>query len=320
MIDVDVVHGRLAATIYEHEVMSFGGPVSCWSYLTDGLRKTGQKELLLTVSRRLAEEAPSDLPRQFFAQIWQLATEGDLVDAGGYSDFFKSGFLGPFSGVIYARAQALSGVPAGAGTLAALLVTDEELNVARKCGTSRVITRLGDVYRHFPFPPWTDRSRSSVVTPAFWQESILAKLPLPWHFATGTRVRQDDGRLRLSLRSFCAPAIASFLSKFEPAYPVVFRAEPDPDADALLVWQPGQQDPQAIAFEGSPGKRVGGCFVAFSGHDETNVIQLAEDGFLMRFTAEGWAQIRRALQSGLPAAVPGPDGLPIFELSWKADL
>jgi hypothetical protein len=315
MIRAEIIPRQLAATIYQHEIVSGGGSVPCWSYLSDGLRKTGQKELLLTVTRTQAE-SPSNLPLQFFAEVWKHARAGDLIDAGGFSDFLESGFLGPFSGVIYARAQALSGVPAGADTLAVFLVTDEELDVVRRCGTSRVITRLGYVYRHFPFPPWSDRNRNSVVNPAFWRESVLTKLALPWLRPAGTRVMKEKGRLRLSLPFHLASSINSFLSKFEPTYPVVLMGEPDPDADALLVWEPGQQQPRATISEGSLGESVGGGFVIFDCHDQTNSIQLAEDGFFMFLTADCWADVRRSMQSGVPASVSGPDGLPIFDLSW----
>jgi Domain of unknown function (DUF3480) len=315
MIRAEIVPSQLAATIYQHEILSGGGPVPCWSYLSDGLRKMGQKELLLTVSRTQGER-PSNLPLQFFAELWQHARAGDVVDAGGYSDFFRQGFLGPFSGAVYARAQPLAELPPGADTLAVLLITDEELEVASKCGTSRIITRLGDVYRHFPFPPWSDRNRNSVVNPAFWRESVLTKLPLPWLRLAGTRMRMENGRLRLALPFHRVSSISSFLSKFEPTYPVVLMGEPDPDADALLVWEPGQQEPRAITPEGSAGNSVGGGFVMFGIHDHTNSVQLVEDGFTMWLTRDCWARVRRAMQSGSPASVLGPDGIPVFDLSW----
>src|ERR1700716_1030251 len=168
----------------------------------------------------------------------------------------------------------------------------------------------------FFLPPWSDRNRNSVVNPAFWRESVLTKLPLPWLRPAGTRVRKENGRLRLSLPFHRVSSINSFLSKFEPIYPVVLMGEPDPDADALLVWEPGQQQPRAITCEGSAGDSVGGCFVIFGAHGRTNSIQLAEDGFCVWLTPDSWVDLRRATQSGLPASVSGPDGLPIVDLSW----
>ena len=144
---------------------------------------------------------------------------------------------------------------------------------------------------------------------------MLTKLPLPWLSPTGTRVRQQGGGLRFSLYTPAVTFINDFLSRLEPAQSVVFHAEPDPEADAMLVWEPGRRQPTAISVEGASGDPVAGCFVAFVPAGK-NEITLVEDGFLMAFTAESWDEVRGAMQLGLPASVPGPSGLPIFELSW----
>lgn len=45
---VDLVHGRLAGTVFAHAIDARDRRLDCW-YASQGLRSYGQKELLLTL-------------------------------------------------------------------------------------------------------------------------------------------------------------------------------------------------------------------------------------------------------------------------------
>ena len=88
--------------------------IPCWTYVSDGLRAHGQKELLLTL-RRNDDEPPETFPREpfrFFTLMHSFAEQGRVVDAGDYS-LLSAPFFGrrstPFTAVAYIRRSPPSG-------------------------------------------------------------------------------------------------------------------------------------------------------------------------------------------------------------------
>jgi hypothetical protein len=317
-IQVDVVPGKLVVRVWHHEVDALGGPVACWSYVTSGLRNWGQKEVILTVSRGVHEVASSELPIQFFRQVGEFAAQGRLVDVGDLTEFGQVGFMGNFKGILYTWSLPLPGIELAHDALAAILATEEELSVVKRCGVTRVVVRLGHAYRYFPYPPWSDRSRSSVVTSSFWQRSVLSKLALTVR-VTGATVRKEQGQVHLRLPQKAVGLFEEGISQAPANAPIAFVANPDPEADAMLVWEPGQRQPEAISPPGSTGERVGGCFVVFLPEQGSNGGEPFEDGFVMKLTNPSWEQISQAVRSCRPVLINGATGSPVFRLSWVTD-
>jgi len=54
----------------------------CWSWVSDGMWKHRQKELIVTVKRLEGETQPPDGPVQFLQLVYQFAEEGNIVDEG----------------------------------------------------------------------------------------------------------------------------------------------------------------------------------------------------------------------------------------------
>ncbi len=315
----EVVPGELYVDVFQHAVDSSKGPVACWSYVTDGLHASGQKEILLTVSRDRREVVPSEEPLQLFAKVRERAAAGTVTDIGHFAGFRS---MSNFGGVIFGALQPLSGIPAPPDALAAILITQDELEVATRCGVSRIIARLGDAYRYFPFPPWSDPSRGSVVSPEFWQRSILSKLltlRIP-----GTTVRKEADEVLLRLPAEAAKVVDETLSKLAAETPVAFLTDPDPEADAMLVWQPGQREPRAITPPGSNAEHMSGCFIGFlplgflPQHEQKNVSELYEDGFMLKLTSQSWKEVAAALRSGKPLSIPGVSGSRLLGLAWRS--
>lgn len=302
-------------SIFSHDVASQFGPIACYSYLTDGLLRSGQREMILTVSHDPEEVDPPTLPLQFFATINELAKEGRVVDVGDYSDFGRVGVMGNFKGVLYEQSEAFASVPSSRDALAVILATEDELEVAKRCGISRILVRLGDAYRYFPFPPWSDRIRNSVVSQDFWRQSILGK-NLPRLHGQGTTVRREGERVIMRSTPRVALSADEMLSKLPPNTPIGLLANLDPEADGMLVWHPGQREPAAIVPPGSKGERLGGCFIIIVGEYWTNESELFEDGFTMKLTNTSFAEVIEAIRFGRPASIRGAAGLPVFELSW----
>ncbi len=130
--------------------------------------------MVITLRREVDEPegAFPDDPRQLFMALHQIAGQGKRVGPGGVSELGGKRFFGHH--LVYARAQPLGDVVLPPGCLAALPVNDEELRAVREFGATRVLARMGEAVRYFPFPPWgsevarASRSRRRSA-PACWR-------------------------------------------------------------------------------------------------------------------------------------------------------
>src|SRR5262245_1508739 len=142
-VRVDVIPEKLSMRVEAHEIPSRHGPMACWSYVSDGLTALGQTEIVFTLRQDPAESsdtAPDD-PLQLFATVHRLAESGQLVEAGGVTEFGEQRFFDHH--LLYVPAQPLPGVALPAPCLSALLVTDDELRAVRMFGPARVLARMG---------------------------------------------------------------------------------------------------------------------------------------------------------------------------------
>ncbi len=126
----------------------------------------GQRELVFTVKQDGDEPFPREL-FSFYRTVHHLASEKQSVEADGVSQLAHDATPllrnSSFRGVIYLAPRPLAGIPVAAPYLTAVLVTTEEIEAAQCYGAARVLARLGQVARAFPFPPWNDRGRQPVV-------------------------------------------------------------------------------------------------------------------------------------------------------------
>ena len=98
-------------------------------------------------------------PFRFFRTVHAFAKEGRRVGPGATSELAEDLF--GFKGVLYLPAEPI-GIPLPPGALAALLVTEEELAVAKSSGVSRVASLLGHRDKRYPYPPWSEPGRNRV--------------------------------------------------------------------------------------------------------------------------------------------------------------
>ena len=194
----EIVPGKLAVKVYLHEQQTQKGPVPCWTFVSDGLWVHRQKEILLTLTHD-PNEKPGDCPQvpfQFYGLVWDLASKGQLVDVGSYSDFGEPGFLGRRA-IGYIEAGEFDDLAILAPSVSAILLTAQEYAAYEKVGLSRLQAMLGRSHGYFPCPHWSDRRRPSVVDPAAVEKSILARTPRL--HAPGAVVSSDKGELTLRL-------------------------------------------------------------------------------------------------------------------------
>lgn len=311
----DLVPGKLTARLCAHEIGDSGDPVPCWSYVTDGLAALQQKEVVFTL-RRGHEEAVDGFPHDpfhLFTTLYQLASQGQRVDVGGFTQFGARGFFGHH--LVYLNPRPLSGVTLPQSALLALLVTLDELRAVQEFGPTRLMARLGQASRYYPFPPWSDRLRRGLPFERTFQDSVLIQVTR--ELAMGVRVCQAGKQIELTAFRERQSDWQKQLQELPINTPVALLTDLGPSADGCLVWEPGQKEAAAITPLGSRGSRVGGCFVLFIPEQPADSGQILEDGFAVTLTTPSWAAVRRAFLDGQAITVPASgDGLSL-SVAWQ---
>ncbi len=339
-VDVELVAGKLSARVVPHTITRATEPVPCWTYVTRGLPALGQKEFVFTLRRLPGETEPPGDPLNFFAQVHDLAAKGQVVDVGGYSCFRSPvGFLGrgDVVGLAYTSTEALDGVelPPADQALLAVLLAPEEAAVVGAIGTYRILALLGRANRYYPCPPWSDRQRPAVLTPADLAASLLSQVPTS--YVRGATVRTfihpvapaqragDDrqgslagGEIVLRLPVSQRQPLREALARVPDEAALALLTDADPEANVRLVWRPGDEGIQTIIPTGSDGSCLTGGFVALIfGPTIQDGGRIVEDGFAVMLCPASWAKVREALSSGQPVRIAASGGgLMDFALDW----
>jgi hypothetical protein len=311
----ELIPARLTARVYLQEIGSHDGPVPCWTYVSDGLWAHKQKELIFSLRRSprdRIDEFPND-PLRFFVTVYQFAEEGRLVDVWDFSEARIPDFLG-HKGLMYIRPEPRQDFDIPAPALTAILLTDEELEARKAFGPTRVMVRLGQAYRYYPCPPWSDRMRSSLPFARTVEESILARVPHMWR--RGFRVRHDGNRIVLRLLPKAGQELHAELANLPLNTPCALLTDLDPAANGCLVWKPGQTQLSAITPPNSDGSRLSGCFMLFVPGQPEDGGKYIEDGFGMLLADASWSALRQAIETRNPLSIPATrDGMS-FSLEW----
>jgi hypothetical protein len=309
----EIIPNELYAIVNLHDMQQGVNAFSCWSFVSEGLSRFGQKELAILVKQESFEsekDYPMD-PLGLFLTVKQYAEQGSFVTEGDVTEFGDSGFIdSKFRAMAYLRPLGIAGIEEPGSILSCVLLTEDELQIARRYGLTRILALLGYTFSHFPCPPWVDRHRNSVVTDQMkedMEKSILSKVP---QFAIpGVRVQLAGTTLSLRCPVGLHEGLNELLTQIPDEAPLVVSTELDPDANALLVWQATMENgPSAITPPGSDGSKVCGCSVLiFPEQDESNA-QVVEDSFLLSLMTPDWLKMRKGLMTGEDVKVVTPAG------------
>ncbi len=309
----EIVPDELYAIVNLHDMQQGANSFSCWSYVSEGLNRLGQKELAILIRQNPGEEIheyPMD-PLGLFLTVRQYAEQGSFVTEGDVTEFGESGFIdSKFRAMAYLRPLGIAGMEEPNSVLSCVLLTEDELEIARRFGLTRVLALLGYTFSHFPCPPWVDRSRNSCINEdmkAAMEQSILAKVP---QFAIpGVRVQLAGTTLSIKCPNGLEEGLNELLQQIPEEAPLVVSGELDPDANALLVWQATMENgPSAITPPGSDGSKVCGCSVLFFPEQDESNAQVVEDSFLLSLATPDWLKMRKALMTGSEVKVATPAG------------
>jgi len=326
LLDTVNAGDNLKVKIYKHTLHMTSKRPTVWSYVTEGLKKDGQQEMVLTVLKRPSESdrAYPQLPIKLFALIDQLAKQDKIVTTGGYTEFKTQGFLAPqFKGLIYTTVTNLQGVPLPDDCIAVVPITEDEITVYQTAGPSRLMARLGRDANFFPCPTWCDRDRSSAFTQGDiteMQEDPVFRSAKAQTFAL--TAMQDNDQLSLRLTDKTSALLLELLEQLPSDSALRLALGIDPRADALLVWETKDQDSRSmIAPAGSTYHKIGITFLALLPGLKKNEILTGADGCALMMTAEDFSRFKTALVNKDQYVLPMGDGsaLKNFCISWSKE-
>ena len=191
----EVVPGKLYVTVYEHDVKAADRKVPCWSFVSAGLERHRQHEIVFTLRRPRGKswEASSEEILALFKGIYDNAEQGNRVEAYDGSILAKDTLFlankGPW-GLIYIPAEMFDGVDVPFEALAAVLIKGDEVEVMTKSSALRIASMLGAEYKYYPCPPWSDPSRKAVVSMKQFGKSILNRVDV--RRVRGLRVSRSE--------------------------------------------------------------------------------------------------------------------------------
>jgi hypothetical protein len=310
---VEIVPGAFSAMVHSHKLSTLQGEIPCWSYVSKGLKAVEHPELVITLRREVdePEDAFPDDPLQLFMALHQIAGQGKRVGPGEVSELGGKRFFGHH--LVYARAQPLGDVVLPPGCLAALPVNDEELRAVREFGATRVLARMGEAARYFPFPPWTERGRAGLAFERAFDASLLVKVH---RYHSSIQVVMSDNRVTARAMRSQQPRLREIVAAQHGDGPFAMLTTLDGAADSCLVWHPGQRDACAIAAPGSKGARTCGCFLGLLPGQPEDGALVIEDGFVLQLTTASWEKLLRALGDGTDLAIPATGMGMSFALEW----
>lgn len=282
------------------------GKIPCWSFVTEGMTAHNQKEMILTLVREQHHKL-EDYPMQLvdlLATLFHLAEDGQVVDVGQSTLFDESGVPGhqDVRGIGYVEPHGFPGVEPSGVHIASILLKGDEAKIAWDFGLTRITAMLGKMYRHYPCPTWSDVKREPVATLEAMKESLLGKIARVY---AGSSYYEEQKHIFLSVHLSSRAQLRKLLEELPPTTPLALLTQPDPRANACLVWRPDAGQPEAITPLLSDGARKTGAFLVFLPEQKEIDVRMLEDGFAVFLKTEEWKTIREALLSGADLVVPG---------------
>ncbi len=307
----EVIPGDLSIRSYSHKIDAGSKRIDCFSYVTDGLERHGQHEVVLTLPRRgLGNDVPPDVVEIFKAIRGRVEAGGRVNAYDGLALDPGTTFLGRKGnwGLLFIPAEVFERVDIPFEALAAVLVKGDEVELLKKRLSYRIASMLGAEYRYYPCPPWSDPDRKPVVSVKDYEKSVMAAAD--WRFAPGLSVRMSGtdagGReIFLAVEMSGLPAINSILAHPSDPHTVALNllTLPDPEATMRLAWLPGSK--KSAVITAVPGPYLTGGFlllVSQEGIDEGAA--QAEDGFVLSLNPVSWNRLVSSMALAVPMEFP----------------
>ena len=242
---VELVPGGLSIAIWACDVTTPRATTPCWIFLSDGLASRGQRDMAVFVPGAAAADPRSLGADAFklFLGMFDLSGRGERLDAGHFLEI-TSGSTGGLTGIGLSDSRFFDDFGIPAGTLVGFPLLGDEIAAAKSFGLSRIMARIGNHHRYYPCLPIWDLTRPSVGARAGNENSILHRLPNCRVTGISATRRPDCAVIRVetSMRD----GLKEILANSPGAAVFALLTPPNPDADGLLMWEPGQSHMIAI--------------------------------------------------------------------------
>ena len=292
---------NLEIDIHLHEFFLGDRQRKCWTYLTTGLAKYGQKEMSLSL---LLEDDDDEhefpkTPIKIFQLLESHARDGKTVGIADATKLGKTGLFG-FTALYYLPAIHYQGLPDCDNHLALMLVHQAEYEFAKRYGFTRLLSRIGKFCSSFPYPTWNTRRRPSLYAGDHREDSVLNEVNLLT--LKGIQAELVDQVVLLSLQSADKHRFAHHLDLLKGGNNVFALQTSLPlAANACLYWEPGQARPGAYT---APNEvtRIGAAFTMFE-TAKTSSSRLIEDGFLFSLSGQDLSRLKTSCESSRDSAI-----------------
>jgi hypothetical protein len=323
---------RIATVAIDHEVTVSVGecmlPLDAvpraWFYVTKGLEQLGQREVVMVLRIGAGDRAADyhDDPIRFLSTLHHLLGGGQATFDADYTfnvapgTGFAGGEVGGFTLTEMPDWTSLPWVNPHdyqREPLVVMALPTAEMRVLTRFGAPRLLTLLGLRTRTYPHPWWFDASRAPVADyDAYAQATIAAGAPMM--SLPVIEVVRNDRQFQVMYEAVGGPWLHNTLSNAPSVGCLVPRIAQS--AQALSVWQPGQQGPAAIGPDGSDDHHlspsaltIGLNFLMFVHGDVDRQARAVEDGLAVTMTERDWRQLLKSLAAAEPFTwKPGRDG------------
>lgn len=311
---VNLIPSKLLAKIFYHTIKTQNGEEKCLAYLTEGLKDIGQKELLLVLRNNDHDYQVSERPLDFFRQVYQLASDGRIVDRSDVSQFGKNDLFG-WKGIVYADVPDNIKTEIPADTLAMVLLSMQEVLSIQKSGYMRILSMLGKEKRFYPFPYWSDLNRINLPIEEVSSKSILYQIngTIRMHHAT---ITTQNNKVSLKLPKDLA-------SKYLPtevlsnSLSIAILPSLDKNTDGCLTWTFDTSFTDAIVPNNSKGAQLGGCFLVLLPGQPHNSVRITEDGFTLMMSNNNWTKFWESMIHKRELLIPSTNNQMDFSLEWR---
>lgn len=263
----------LQITIHLHEFYLGDRQRKCWTYITKGMTRFGQQEMMLSLILEDDDsEAYPTTPIKMFSLLADYAQQGRIVTSGEATKLGKTGLFG-FTVLFYLPAIQYPTLPAAENHIALVLIHQEEYDFAKRFGLARLISRISKLCSCLPYPTWNTRRRPSLFPQGHDEKSLLSG---GYSLPNLSQAMICADQLEISI----TPEHQRQLVNLHSGDELTFLVMPSDKSDAVLHWQDGTTG--AVSLGATP-HLLGLSFVQFSVGKTAN-LNLSEDGAIVSIT------------------------------------
>ncbi len=307
-----VIPNKLNVHVFQHTVHLRERQFEALAYVTEGMTHLKQQEMVLVICNKEQTCTFQEDPIHLFKGFYSLAEKGQIIGKGSTS-YFDNKPLSGWTGILYTEMSHLPDQRFPANCLTLILVSTDELQMAKQMGHTRVLSLLGVANSFYPHPYWSDIDRNQLPVEQMMSKSLLSRMTtinLP--IGSVTRVNR---MLTLTLPHEIPNNYFS-LTTMPPLHPVALLLGLNLEANGCLVWTWDGQ-PSAITPSDGDGSRMGGCILILFGQQPVSTIRLIEDGFGIGMTNEKWSELWESILHKKEFSLESTTDNMRFELVWK---